>query len=38
VLAAMRAGGFTVFAATWERRDDDEGAALHAAQQADGAT
>ena len=38
VLAAMRAAGFAVFAATWERRDTEEAGALHAAQERDGAT
>jgi hypothetical protein len=38
VLAAMRAAGFTVFPAVWERRAADEAAALAQAQEADGAT
>ena len=36
VLQAMRAAGFTVFEATWERRAASDDDALRAAQQADG--
>ena len=38
VIAALRAAGFPTFLATWERRSIDEQAALHEAQEGDGAT
>lgn len=38
VLAAVNAAGFTTFPARWERREGEEDAALHTAQERDGRT
>lgn len=38
VLAVLRAAGHPTFAATWERRSDDERAALDSAQESQGRT